>query len=64
MFDLSQYVRKRLDGLAGLRLTTPEHAELRGALTAFRLPSGVDPLVLRREFMGTFSYRSANHRAA
>jgi isopenicillin-N epimerase len=48
MFDLSQQVRKRLDGLAGLRLTTPENPELRGALTTFRLPTGLDPVALRR----------------
>lgn len=47
MFHLSQYVRKRLDGLAGLQLTTPEHPDLRGALTAFRLPAGLDPVKLR-----------------
>jgi isopenicillin-N epimerase len=47
MFDLAQYVRKRLNGLAGLQLTTPEHPELRGPLTAFRLPAGLDPVKLR-----------------
>src|SRR5205807_4877777 len=40
---LSEYVRTRLAGLAGLQLATPIHPELHGALTAFRLPPGVDP---------------------
>jgi isopenicillin-N epimerase len=46
--ELSSHVRKRLNGLAGLRLTTPDHPELHGAMTAFRLPSGVDAQALRR----------------
>ena len=46
--ELTRYVRQRLQGLAGLVLTTPEHPELHGALTAFRLPPGLDPLRLRR----------------
>lgn len=36
--ELSDYVRSRLNGLAGLQCVTPSHAELRGGLTAFRLP--------------------------
>jgi isopenicillin-N epimerase len=45
--ELTRYVRQRLDGLAGLKLTTPEHPEMHGALTAFRLPPGLDPIRLR-----------------
>jgi isopenicillin-N epimerase len=45
--ELSECVRRRLDGLAGLQLATPRHAALHGALTAFRLPS-VDAPALRR----------------
>lgn len=41
MQHLADHVR-RLDGWKGLRLATPANRELRGALTAFRLPSGVD----------------------
>ena len=48
MFELTQFVRKRLNGLMGLRLTTPEHPDLRGALVAFRLPPGLNPVELRR----------------
>jgi isopenicillin-N epimerase len=48
MYELSQHVRKRLTGLRGLRLWTPEPTELRGALTAFRLPDGVNAQKLRR----------------
>ncbi len=46
--ELTRYVRQRLNGLAGLKLTTPDHPELHGALTAFRLPLGVDAVALRR----------------
>jgi isopenicillin-N epimerase len=46
--ELTAHVRKRLTGLAGLRLTTPAHPEMHGALTAFRLPAGLDPATLRR----------------
>jgi isopenicillin-N epimerase len=48
MYELSQYVRKRLGEVRGLRLWTPEHVDLRGALTAYRLPDGVDAPELRR----------------
>jgi isopenicillin-N epimerase len=47
--ELVAHTRDRLDGLAGLRLATPNHAELHGALTAFRLPGGVDVVALRRQ---------------
>jgi isopenicillin-N epimerase len=47
--ELVAYTRQRLDGLTGLRLATPTHAELHGALTAFRLPGGVDVVALRRQ---------------
>jgi isopenicillin-N epimerase len=36
--ELSDHVRRVLHGLTDLQLVTPEHPELRGALTAFRLP--------------------------
>jgi isopenicillin-N epimerase len=45
---LVAHARARLDGLAGLRLATPTHPELHGAMTAFRLPEGVDLVALRR----------------
>ena len=38
--ELTRYVRRRLTGLCGLTLATPEHPDLHGAMTAFRLPPG------------------------
>ena len=46
---LAAYVRAKLDGFRGLTLTTPTHPELHGALTAFRLPAGVEARVLQRD---------------
>lgn len=46
--ELVSYVRRRLDGHAGLRLATPTHPELHGALTAFCLPEGVNAALLRQ----------------
>jgi len=40
--ELSTLVRKLFDGLEGLTLITPNHDELRGGLTAFRMPANVD----------------------
>ena len=37
---LSDRVRQQLDGLAGLRLASPQHDELRGGLTSFCFPKG------------------------
>jgi isopenicillin-N epimerase len=45
--ELVAHTRQRFDGLVGLRLSTPTHPDLHGALTAFRLPP-VDPVALRR----------------
>jgi isopenicillin-N epimerase len=45
---LARSVRERLDGRAGLRLATPADPALHGALTAFRLPPGTEPVALRR----------------
>lgn len=36
--ELSQRVREKLDGLAGLKCVTPSHPEMRGGLTSFRMP--------------------------
>jgi isopenicillin-N epimerase len=46
--ELSRYVRQRLTGLAGLTLATPDNPAMHGPLTAFRLPEGHDPMVLRK----------------
>jgi isopenicillin-N epimerase len=46
--ELADYVRHRVDGVSGLRLWTPNHPELRGAMTAFRLPPAVNAGTLRR----------------
>jgi isopenicillin-N epimerase len=47
--QLAGYVRERLDGYKGLKLTTPVHSALHGAMTAFRLPAGVDVRALQRD---------------
>jgi isopenicillin-N epimerase len=46
--ELVRHVRQRLSGRAGLVPWTPERPELHGAMTAFRLPAGVDAVVMRR----------------
>jgi len=43
--ELVAYVRSKL---SWLRPATPSHPAMHGALTAFRLPDGLDPIVLRR----------------
>jgi isopenicillin-N epimerase len=45
--ELVAYTRARLDGRRGLTLATPTHPELHGAMTAFRLPPGLDAVRLR-----------------
>ena len=49
MRALAAQTRQRLDGLGGLRLTTPPDAELSGAMTAFWWPPGLDEELLRRQ---------------
>jgi isopenicillin-N epimerase len=46
--ELTEYVRRRLTGKCGLRPVTPANPALHGAMTAFRLPPGTDPVELRR----------------
>ncbi len=46
--ELSQYVRTRLNGVVGLSVVTPSNAQLRGGLTSFAIPDGLDALSLRR----------------
>lgn len=46
--ELVKHVRSRLNGLSGLRLITPTNPALHGAMTAFRLPQGVNPPSLRK----------------
>jgi isopenicillin-N epimerase len=46
--QLADHVRRRLGILPNLRQWTPDHPELRGALTAYRLPAGVDAGKLRQ----------------
>jgi isopenicillin-N epimerase len=48
MRELARFTRARLNGLAGLRLATPEHPDLCGGMTAFHLPAGVNAAVLRQ----------------
>jgi isopenicillin-N epimerase len=45
---LTAHVRRRLTGALGLPPATPDHPDLCGALTAFRLPAGADAPRLRR----------------
>ncbi len=43
------HVREQLHGRSGLALGTPPDPLLHGFMTAFRLPPGIDAIVLRRE---------------
>lgn len=52
--ELAGYVRQRLDGVAGVHVVTPAAPALCGALTAFRLPAGVDAADLRRRLWDEF----------
>jgi isopenicillin-N epimerase len=45
--ELARHVRRRLAGIVGLELATPDHPDMHGAMTAFRLPAGLDPVALR-----------------
>ncbi len=47
MRELVRHVRSRLTGLAGLLPATPDNPELSGAMMAFELPPGIDPVKLR-----------------
>jgi isopenicillin-N epimerase len=47
MRELTDYVRQRLVDWRGLVLATPAHRELRGAMTAFRLPDDTNAEGLR-----------------
>lgn len=49
MARLADYVRRKLDGYRGLKLTTPTATALHGSLTAFRLPEGVTARDLQKE---------------
>jgi isopenicillin-N epimerase len=46
--ELTCYVRERFSRVSGLELGTPPDTALHGAVTAFRLPPGTDPVALRR----------------
>jgi isopenicillin-N epimerase len=56
---LTRYVRKRLAGMAGLRLATPADPALHGAMTAFRLPVGIEPAALRRALWERYRIEAA-----
>jgi isopenicillin-N epimerase len=47
--ELAAYTRRRLDGLAGLRLTTPADPALHGTMTTFWWPPGLDAERLRQQ---------------
>jgi isopenicillin-N epimerase len=46
--ELVAHVCRRFDGYEGLRLHTPRHPALHGAMTTFRLPPGLDAPALRQ----------------
>ena len=46
--QLTRYVRECLGSLPELNLATPAEPSLHGAMTAFRLPEGIDPVALRQ----------------
>jgi isopenicillin-N epimerase len=46
--ELSRHVRETLGTLADLELITPDHPQLHGTLTAFRMPGHIDLPALRR----------------
>lgn len=46
--ELSTLVRDKLNHLEGLELVTPDHPDLRGGLTAFRVPQNVDGHLARQ----------------
>jgi isopenicillin-N epimerase len=46
--ELTDHVRQALAGIPKLTLVTPEAANMRGALTSFRLAAAVDVLALRK----------------
>jgi isopenicillin-N epimerase len=48
MRELVRHARGRLIGLCGLQAATPDHPAMHGALAAFQLPPGLDPVTLRR----------------
>lgn len=52
--ELATAVRQRLSGWHGLRLATPEHPALHGAMTAFHLPEGIDAAALRHALWDRF----------
>lgn len=52
MADLAGYARERFGNDSGFPVATPGHPELRGAMTAFRLPAGTDAAALRQALWG------------
>ena len=47
-FELSSMVREQFGGLEGLEVVTPNHPDLRGGLTALRMPKDVDGHAARK----------------
>lgn len=47
--ELMAYCRERMTQRVGLEPATPAHPALHGAMLAFRLPGGIDPMALRRD---------------
>jgi isopenicillin-N epimerase len=54
MRELANYTRCRLSGLSGLVAVTPDHPAMSGAMTAFAVPGGTNPLSLQRQLWDQF----------
>ena len=52
--ELGAYVRTKIGRGVGLEEATPAHPALHGAMVAFELPAGTDPVVLRRNLWEKF----------
>jgi isopenicillin-N epimerase len=52
--ELAGYARQRIGRGLGLPLATPEHPDLHGSMTAFRLPQGTEAARLQQEFWARY----------
>jgi isopenicillin-N epimerase len=59
MAELAAYTRQRLGEVPGLTLHTPPAPGLHGAMTAFRLPAGIDAPALRRGLWENYRIEAA-----
>jgi isopenicillin-N epimerase len=54
MRELAEYTRRRLTGCRGLEPATPDHPALRGGMTAFTVPNGINVMKLQCELWERF----------